>query len=238
MKATILVACVALLFAGCGAFSREDVPATLQAQNAVYATELAALPTSASLRATEVAVTLDVARAQLSAIQSVNAQLLSTVAAGASATPARVVAVESGDGAQGVMMDAAVGIQPSPSAPILADASGMTIIQIATANSVRESDGCAESVQTVFSTTVDRIYVTGVAQNLRAGVQIEGNWFNGGTLAATTDWIPTQDYAQLCIWFFISPTETPGLVLQAGQWSVSLSVNGQLVGEPVAFTVQ
>lgn len=234
----MLYAGLALLLSACGIFNSEDVPATLSVQNAAYATEIAEISTSAALEGTQAAATLDSARTQTAQLESVNVQLLATVAAGATPTQARIVSVETGGSSQSVVSEGGMAATQSPNV-VGGDIGNAQITQVATASSIRAADGCADVVQSSFSASSgERIYVTAVAQNLRAGMRVEGNWFNGATLAATTDWVVPQDYGQLCIWFFISAAETPGLVLQAGQWSVTLLINGQPVGNTVSFTVQ
>ncbi|HEX2907185.1 MAG TPA: hypothetical protein VHO69_10020 [Phototrophicaceae bacterium] len=48
------------------------------------------------------------------------------------------------------------------------------------------------------------------------------------------DFTPDFVIEQNCIWFYIDSSDTD---FTPGNWTVQLEMNGQVVGEPVAFTI-
>ncbi len=239
MLRKIVSSLLALLLSACGVFNQQDVPATLEAQNAAYTTEVAALPATVAVESTRMAVTVAAANTHTAEVQSINQQLLGTVAVGQTATLARVAGVAPEVRVEGDTGEPMEQMETPGAAPIAA--SGDTqLAQITTASSIRASDGCADVVQTRFSTSTERIYITAVALNLRAGQQISTLWYYAPSpnVVASLEWLVPQDYTELCIWFYISPAETPDLNLTPGNWLVQFTLNGQSLGSPATFTVE
>jgi hypothetical protein len=239
---------------------QSDLSATLIAQNYAYATEVALVPVNLAAHATEVALTVAAAETRSDGINFVNQALALTVAAGSSPTVAVMpqVAPIAAYGPDALATEAAGGVTTlyiganapadslgmgsavtngTPSAGALmanSGASGGSFLQVATASSVRESDGCAQTVQTNFSSSANRIYVVARASSLLAGTTLQAEWYYYGQLAWQDSFQLAQDQVDYCFWFYIGPEYLP---LQAGEWMVRLIVNGEAARPDTAFTI-
>lgn len=102
-------------------------------------------------------------------------------------------------------------------------------LSLRTSSGIDESTGCAIDEKTRYASTVQRIYFNFVAQNLRAGTILKPRWYKDDQLRYDSDeWIPDQDYAEICVYFWLEPAYTP---FEAGTWRVELVVDGQVMGE-------
>ena len=99
----------------------------------------------------------------------------------------------------------------------------MQFTQVGTASSVRDSDGCAVSLEYSFPANIQRIYITTRALNVKAGTLMHVEWDYQGQSTHTEDWTVPNDDADFCTWFYIEPT---GAQFASGDWSVSLTANG------------
>ena len=111
----------------------------------------------------------------------------------------------------------------------------MQFTQVGTASSVRDSDGCAVSLEYSFPANIQRIYITTRGLNVKAGTQMHVEWDYQGQSTHTEDWTVPSDDSDFCTWFYIEPT---GAQFAAGNWSVSMTANGVPVDPPtVNFTI-
>ncbi len=214
LKLTVLLS-LFIIVAACQVLRPEDVPATLQAQNAAYIAEATALAETHQAAAGQVLATAQAAESYVAQEESINQVLVATVRAGDPTTVAR--AVGSAPGAAG-----------TPGAGETA------FVEIQTAGSVRESDSCPASIQTEFPTNVQEIYVTARALNIRAGTRLDVEWRYEGELVWQENWTVPVDSDDFCFWFNIDPAVA---ALSPGNWSASLYADGVSIGAPATFSI-
>jgi hypothetical protein len=102
------------------------------------------------------------------------------------------------------------------------------------AASVRESDSCADALQTQFPGDTQEIYATARALNIRAGTQLSVEWRYEGELVWQENWTVPVDSDSFCLWFNLDPLV---VALLPGNWSVSLYADGMSIGPPVPFSI-
>jgi hypothetical protein len=109
---------------------------------------------------------------------------------------------------------------------------GFAFVEVVTARRI-DSDGCAASAVTTFSTNDSRIYVVADVRNFKSGTNFTAKWA-GNNLSREDSWKARSGSAKLCIYFYIEPKT---LELQAGSYTVTLSATG-LESSPIQFTVE
>src|SRR5689334_18645805 len=130
-----------------------------------------------------------------------------------------------------LMATARVAIPPTP----LIEGSGVTgnsgdgtgtgsmqFINVGTASSVRDSDGCATNTQAQFTADTQRIYITARALNIRAGTLLGVEWLYQGAIVHKEDFVVPIDDDDYCLWFNIDPST---VTFSPGGWIVRLYAN-------------
>ena len=110
------------------------------------------------------------------------------------------------------------------------DGDGMQFVEVGTTNSVRDSDGCANGLQSQFSLDAGPIYVTTRALNIRAGTLMGVEWRYEGAVAHQENFVVPVDDDNYCIWFNME-------AFSAGNWIVRLYENEVPIEPEVSFTV-
>lgn len=206
---------LSIVLTACQVFRSADVPATLQAQNAAYVAEATALAQTHEAAAAQLLSTAQAAETYVAREESINQVLVATVRAGDPPTVGRNVG--SAPGAEGT------------------PASGeIVFLDIQTAASVRESDSCADTIQTQFPADTQEIYVTARALNIRTGTQLGVEWRHEGELVWQENWTVPVDSDSFCLWFNIDPLV---VALLPGNWSASLYADGVSIGPPATFSI-
>lgn len=98
-----------------------------------------------------------------------------------------------------------------------------------------DANGCAVGAATQFTPQTQEIYVVAVASSISRGQQYTSRWMYNGQEMIAHQW--TADYSvdsPECIWFFIDQTE---VTFGAGNWSVTLEVDGQVAAGPIPFVI-
>ena len=237
-----LVLIVTVLIGACSALTPEDPAATLQAEREGYIAEATSISQSAEAQATQVEATALAAQTYVAEMEGRNQLLLATLRA--VLPPTQQIVNRSGVVTPGLMATQAPGgiaapTQPGDVASNPANTSGslgdMQFTQVGTASNVRDSDGCAVSLEYSFPANIQRIYITTRGLNVKAGTQMHVEWDYQGQSTHTEDWTVPNDDADFCTWFYLEPT---GEAFAAGDWSVSLTANGIPVDPPtVNFTI-
>jgi hypothetical protein len=228
---------LALAATACSAISGSGPQATFESGNVAYETEASLLVAAAQQNRTQIAQTVQAAATDVAAGNSVNRQLLSTVSAGSTPTVATMPMPELALGptpVQGAGIGEAVpplGASISPAAPATA---GGQFTVTGVAASVRASDGCIEASQGVFSTATPEIYATMRAVNYAANTPLRAVWTLNGTTVLDDTWSLDASYDQICLYYFIDPTD---VAFAPGQWSVTLYANNQPIGSAISFTM-
>jgi hypothetical protein len=215
LKRSALLLLSTILAAACQVFRSADVPATLQAQNAAYIAEATALAQTHDAAAAQVLTTAQVAETYVAREESINQVLVVTVRAGDPPTVGRNVGN-------------AAGAAGTP------EAGETAFVDIQMAASVRESDSCANSIQTQFPGDTQEIYATARALNIRAGTQLSVEWRYEGQVVWQESWTVPVDSDSFCLWFNLDPLV---VALSPGNWSASLYADGVNIGSPIPFSI-
>jgi len=109
---------------------------------------------------------------------------------------------------------------------------GFAFVEVVTARKI-DTDGCAASAISTFTTTDSRIYVVADVRNFKSGTNFTAKWV-GNNLNREDSWKARSGSSRLCIYFYIEPKT---LELQAGSYTVTLAATG-LESSPVQFTVE
>lgn len=236
-QAVGLLAALTLLGA-CSALTPDDPAATLRAEREGYVAEATQIASNIVIQQTQSLETVAAAESQLSQIEARNAALLLTLRA--AVPPTQQVISDSGIVTPGqVATPAQPGSAGSVSnvTAIPGDSAlvGTTqFVSVATALTVRDSDGCAAIVESAFAADVQRIYVTARAQNIVQGTVMRVEWFYEGSATFSESFTVGVNDDDFCLWFYIEPTET---VFSPGSWSVQLYANEQAIQPNMAFTI-
>lgn len=223
------------LGASCQALGGSNPSATLEANTNSFIASATALEITASANSTQLMATAQPLQTQIGQINTVNQHLLATVIAGTSPTP-RVIVGSADPSGNGTTTTNNVGQtdQTQTGTTGGGDGSATQFAQVATAFSIQESNGCASQLQSEFSIDTSRIYLTAYATNLVAGTLIIAEWDFNGTAVVNTSWTVDQNYADLCIWFFISPED---ITFSPGNWAARLVVNTVAIEPAASFTI-
>jgi len=196
-------------------FRPADVPATLQSQNAAYVAEATAIAQTQQAEIAGVLATVQSDQTHAAQQEVINQVLVLTVRAGDPPTVGRSV----GD---------------APGAASTPGTGATQFLEIQTAGSVRESDGCADTIQTQFPADAQQIYVTAHVLNIRAGTRVDVEWRHQGELIWQESWTVPVDSADFCLWFYIDPAT---VTFSAGNWSAQLYADGTPAGNPAPFSI-
>lgn len=207
---------------GCQVFNAPDVPATLQAEGAAIVAEATLIAETAQADLERIQATVEAGETQIAEMNSVNQQLLATARALIPPTPARAVgsAPEVADMPMGEMN--------------FGNVVTTEFLNTGVTSSIRNSDGCANSLQNQFTQSVERIYVTTRATQIRAGTVMTVEWTYEGQVVFRDDWTVSRDAVDFCLWYFITPDD---VAFSPGRWSVQLFADGRAVPPAVDFVI-
>jgi hypothetical protein len=94
----------------------------------------------------------------------------------------------------------------------------------------RNAQDCPTGVTSTFEITTGTIYVNARINYLPAGSTLGARWTANGALFFddTECWVPDQDYYDICAYCSIVPD---GPAFEAGNWTVELLFNGQVLSQ-------
>ncbi|MCB9454689.1 MAG: hypothetical protein H6671_01740 [Anaerolineaceae bacterium] len=207
---------LALLLSACQVFSTSNPQAELQVEIADYVQD--ATQVSGTINANEgrIRATAEAASTQIAAVDRANTRLLATVRAGETPVPA----------VQAVSGLAQGGAELTPGQRYF--------VRTGVSMRVRDADGCVENPIVVFPEGVQRIYATIIAYNIQANTPMAAEWSYEGTVVVTQNYNVPRTADQICLWFYIDPTDAP---LNTGQWAVQLYADGFRLETPMNFTI-
>jgi len=232
-----IIPLIALLGASCSALSSPDPAATLQANNAAIQAEGTSIAQAVQAQATEVRATVSAAETYVAQGEQINDQLLLTMRSVLPPTD-QVVQNQGGFTPGHVASPAPPGSFGQATSLALgstAQASSSTLFtQVGTAETVRDSDGCADSLVSVFPADIQRIYVTARALNISAGTVMRVQWNYEGEPSFEETYTVSVNDDDFCLWFYIEPVAD---VFGAGNWSVQLFADDRPIDPAVSFTI-
>lgn len=210
-----------LLLGACQSFSA-DAPSTLEADISSYGTEVAVMRQNSQDQQTQVAATVQFAETQAAGVIQYNSILLATVRAGGDATPVPQTFANTNEGPLALSIyDTSDGI--------------MRFEQTGTSGFVRPQDRCFESHQNFFTTSsTDAIYFVAVGLNMSAGTNIDVTWYYEGAIQHRSSYTAPNFVEAQCV---AVPLTRGDANLLPGNWSASVTVNGQILRESIPFTV-
>jgi len=198
-----------LVLVGCQALDGgADVSETQVAGDAIYATTAADLARQSITSQTQVAATVVAVETESAAYRSVNDQLLATLSAGSTPTPALMVGQAN----------------PNTGGEVRFEQSDRLFIKTGVSTTVDDS-GCVVNPATSFSSDITRLYATFRALNVAAGTPMRADWFYEGELRIQDDWRVPSDIDEACLWFELEASRTE---FSVGQWQVALYVDEEL----------
>ena len=234
------MALLALLLtaSACSSMNADDPAATLQAQRAGFVTEATSIAQAGQAQGTQIVETVSAAETYTALIEGRNQQLMATMQIAFPPTQALVVSSGASTPGQNAT-PAPVGslIEATPASGEVPDASlgNAQFAQVGTASSVRDSDGCADTLATSFPAGTALVYITTRALNVAGGTQMSVEWFYNGELDYSESFTIPSDDDDFCMWFSLVATES---ALASGNWSVKLYANNQSVDPPqIDFTI-
>lgn len=238
-------AVLGLAAGACGGLNADNPAATMQAERAGYVNEATSIAQAAEAQYTQVAGTVVAAETYTALMEGRNEQLLATLQIAVPPTQAIVNNDVPGTPgmnptpalAEGELLEvtSASNSGSTDTSSVSTTLGDTQFTQVATASSVRNSDGCADQLTTTFPADAGVVYITARVLNAVRGTQMRVEWYYGGEMSYTEQYtIPSND-DDFCMWFSLVPNET---VLSSGNWSVMLYANDQSV-EPaqINFTV-
>jgi len=239
MKTRLIVILALLTTAACSPFLEgQQTPTEPLVNREQFAREGTAIAQAAQIQGTAVAETAAAAGTYVAERESINSQLVQTLRA--VVPPTQRIVSQSGLVTPG--MNATV--SPLEMAPMMAEPNlgtavgtiGETrFVDVATAVSVRDNDGCASAPVSRFSAGVTRIYATARALNIRAGTRMSADWlYNGALVYQSEPWTVSADDDDFCLWFYVEPDD---FAFSPGSWSVQLYANGVAIQPPAVFTI-
>lgn len=231
----MLLATSMVIASACSALTPDDPAATLRAERELYVAEATTIASSEIAQQTQVADSVMVAETRIREVEARNALLLATLQV--VAPPTQQIVNSSGAVTPGLLATPAPpgsvitgGSTPNPGGGVV----GTSFVEITTALSVRDSDGCAATVQSAFAADIQRIYVTARAFNINAGTTMRVEWFYEGTSSFTESFTVDANDDDFCLWFYIEPTE---VAFSTGSWTVQLYANEQPIQPSASFTI-
>ncbi|MCB9451971.1 MAG: hypothetical protein H6672_11060 [Anaerolineaceae bacterium] len=207
---------LALLLSACQVFDTADPQADLQTEIAGYVQEATRVAGTLQANERRIGGTAAAASTQVAGMSSANTQLLATVRAGE--TP--VIGVQEVAGLSGVQNELTPGQE--------------YFVHTGVSMRVRDSDGCVENPIVTFPVGVQRIYATVIAYNIKANTPLAAEWSYEGNVVVTQSYNVPRTANQICLWFYIDPSDAP---LDSGQWSVQLFANGARLQAPMDFLI-
>lgn len=237
MKRTIALLIMGLsLLAACST-GPSGAERTLEAQRDSLGTQIADVRSTATIEADRLLVTAEFAQTLVAQMRNQNQVLSATIAAlggdAALVAPrASTPTLASLPVDPAAPPDTAEGMTPVTSEAVLA-AAPPNLYNAVTARGVGAND-CALAAVSQFTAADQSIYVVATASNIQPGMTLASRWYYEGREVIRHEFTPEFAISQNCIWFFIDPEETP---FNPGSWTVQLEVNGQPVGDPVAFSI-
>lgn len=126
-------------------------------------------------------------------------------------------------------------VTATPTPPPVANTTGATYVDASTATGVSNDDGCALDNLQSFPSTEDEIYLVVEGRDIPPNVTFFTRWTPPNAAAFdTVSWTPDQGFDEICIWFFITPSDLP---FAMGDWTVELIADGNSVVSR-SFTIQ
>jgi hypothetical protein len=120
-------------------------------------------------------------------------------------------------------------VRQSPQGPTPTATQTAHYMDLRTATDIDPDTGCAVDRRGRFSAESSIIYLAAIGQNVDVGGVHRTRWFMDGDLRHESDeWIPEENFPQVCIYFWIEPIDTP---FTTGLWNVQLLVNGEIVAD-------
>lgn len=251
-----LVLLVMLIAVGCSGFAAADVSGTLEAGDAVLATEAGRINATGAVERTAIFATVAAHETVQAEYERVNLALGATLDASSTATPTIVAAavvpppdeleealtfgsVSPDELSAGSSIAGPPNVEDLPAAagtPAPVDAMGTNAdrLRISGITAAVDPSGCPASLSTRFSPGVAQLYLTFRALDLPAGSTLSVTWAAGGQIVAQDEWVTPRDFNGACLWFLLDNALVP---IVTGQWSASLFLEGQAVGQPVQFEV-
>ena len=210
-----------LLLGACGVLASSDMQATSEAENMTFSTQAASLAGTSVAQRTRVAEEINVAETEVALINSVNAQLHSTLAAGSTST----VAV--------IPETAEVSVEMAGTN--MANESQRFVLT-GISKTVHPATGCGVNVQDRFSSTTSELYMTIQSYYVESGTMLRAEWYYEGELRVRQDWIVDMTTTERCLWFMLDTTDT---IFVPGAWSVVVYTDGQStpIGSPTMFYI-
>jgi hypothetical protein len=239
----ILLWCGALLAGGCGTLSGADQQGTLSAELTEFVEESTAIASTLQARTTEIAATSAWSATSVFLLDGINQQLAVTMRA--AIPPTRQIVSAEGPVTPGMNaplpgewtptpLNGSPAATPDPNVTSAADTPNQ-LTAVGPALAVRESDGCAASVQTMIPASSPRIYATTRILNATAGTSVQASWSLGGAVVFSNNpYTIPQDDADFCVWFYIEPADVN---FAPGDWSLQFLINGSPAGSPAEFTL-
>jgi hypothetical protein len=202
---------------GCQAFNRVDAYGTAQAQSASFDAEIAAMTEVATVEGGAAVATIAAEETAIAGVNGINQQFIATLALIVTPTPQ-------------IFADAA-SIDPT----LQAEFEGRRLfIKTGVSTEINPDDGCVVNPRSSFSENETRLYGTLRALNVEAGVQMRAEWRRDGALVWEDAWTVDQNYADICIWFFVENTD---IEFTPGAWSVEFFADGFSLEGATAFTL-
>jgi len=229
---------VLFLAGACGSITPDDPAATLQAQRAGFVAEATSIAQAAQAQGTQIVETVVAAETYTALIEGRNEQLIATMQIAFPPTEALVVnqgASTPGSIATPIVMGSASEATPASGDVPSTSLGSAQFTQVGTASSVRDSDGCADTLTTSFPAGTGLVYITARGLNVSAGTQMSVEWYYQGELTHSEGFTISSDDDDFCLWFSLVANDT---ALSSGNWSVRLFANNQpLDPAQVDFTI-
>lgn len=98
------------------------------------------------------------------------------------------------------------------------------------------NDGCGLNITSSFTVNTPEIYVLVKVYNIQANnVTFSAHWtYEDQPIGSVFDYTPNRNYDELCIWFFVDPSDFEFLV---GNYAVGINVDGVPAFTPLQFTI-
>lgn len=212
--------------AGCQTIG-DDVNATLAAGDSLVSTEAANLANAASISRTEMAATLANVQTREAEVRSVNNQLIATMAAVATPTPALIAGQAdpiTSMGEADMMMDGEFIAQDT------------LLVTTGVSDTVADADGCVVNPRSQFPSSTSQLFATMRVFNLVEGTPLRAEWYYEGELRIADDWNLDIFSNDRCLWFNLEANRTD---FTPGEWQVILFVGEErrAIDAPMTFLI-